>query len=323
MALRVGVIGAGGIASIHLDTLAGRDDATVTAVCDRDRTKAESVAESRDATAYGDHEDLFESEDLDAVLVCVPPFAHGPPERTAAEHGVDLFVEKPLALDRETARAVHGAVEDAGVLTQAGYMFRYAEITEHAQQLMADRPTALLDGHWRGEAPGSSWWGARERSGGQVVEQSTHVYDLLRYLGGEVERVVAQGSQEVLEDLDFPDSTTAVLTYENGSVGQVSSTAASPEHEVGLTAVGDGFTIGLEFTANALSGRLDDDVIRHEGAGSAYQRELDAFLEAVSTRNEALLRSPYGDARQTLELTLAVREAVETGESVAVERVVD
>lgn len=323
MTLRVGVIGAGGMGSIHLDTLADREDVDMTAVCTHDRIKAETVADTHGAAGYTDHEELFASHDLDAVFVCVPPFAHGSPEHAAAEYGVDMFVEKPIALDSQTAREVHEAVADAGILTQVGYMLRYAEITEHARNLIGDRDTALIDGHWRGEVPGPSWWRERALSGGQVVEQSTHVYDLLRYLGGEIDRVVAEGGRRLVEALDFPDSTTAVLRHENGTVSQVASTATSPEHGVGVTAVGDGFALDLAFTSNTLSGRLEDDVIRHEGSGDAYAREVDAFLEAVSTGNEDLLRSPYADARQTLEVTLAVREAIDTDHSVAVPRVLE
>lgn len=316
MAVKIGFIGAGGIATTHLDNLRERDDGAVVAVCDLDEEAAQRGAEPHDAAVYTDSAKMYEETDLDAVFVCVPPFAHGAPELEAADRGIDLFVEKPLGLEADTAREIDEAVADAGILTQVGHMNRYADIVERASDLIEDRTLALVDGHWWGGVPGAAWWRVESKSGGQVVEQATHTYDLVRNFAGDVERVRAAGGQRVVtEKIDFPDATSATMTHENGVVSHVSATSASPDGANELRLVGDEFTLRLDFGTNTLKGTVDGARIDYEGSGKTYEPELDAFLEAVETRDASSLRSPYADARKTFETTLAVNESIESGEA--------
>lgn len=322
MSTKIAFIGAGGIAGVHMDNLEGRDDADVVAICDVVEEAAVGAADRFDATAYTDHHELFEQEDFDAVIVAIPPFAHEDQELLAAEHGVDLLVEKPLALSAEKAQQINDAVQDAGIITQVGHMNRYSDMIEEARDLIEGRQLALVDGRWIGGVPGGEdhWWRHRDRSGGQIIEQSTHIYDLVRYLAGDVERVKGYGSQEVRTDvLDFDDSTTVSMEHENGVVSHVFSSSASPDHEVSLEVVGAGVRLSIDFTEGRMTGEVDGEDVDFESDGVTYADELDAFLEACETRDQSLCRSPYDDALETFETTLAATQAVEEGGEVEVE----
>jgi predicted dehydrogenase len=314
--VRLAAIGVGGIGGVHLDNLAEMDRANVVAVCDVDRETAATAADAHDATVYTDYHDLYEAESLDAVVVAVPPFAHEDQELLAAEHGVDLLVEKPLALSMDTAREVHRAVEDAGIVTQVGHMNRYAPVTERARELVGDRRLALVEGHWIGGVPGTEWWRVAEQSGGQVVEQSTHLFDLCRYFAGEVETVTARGSHRVVDAIDFEDATAATMTHENGMVSHVTSSAASPSTDVSLRLVGDGFHLTIDYAEGTLSGVVDGEEVHHENDRDPYRAEMAAFLDAVEAGDPTRPRSPYGDAIETFAATLAVNDSLATGEEV-------
>jgi predicted dehydrogenase len=314
--VRLAAIGVGGIGGVHLDNLAEMDRANVVAVCDVDRETAATAADAHDATVYTDYHDLYEAESLDAVVVAVPPFAHEDQELLAAEHGVDLLVEKPLALSMDTAREVHRAVEDAGIVTQVGHMNRYAPVTERARELVGDRRLALVEGHWIGGVPGTEWWRVAEQSGGQVVEQSTHLFDLCRYFAGEVESVTARGSHRVVDAIDFEDATAATMTHENGMVSHVTSSAASPSTDVSLRLVGDGFHLTIDYAEGTLSGVVDGEEVHHENDRDPYRAEMAAFLDAVEAGDPTRPRSPYGDAIETFAATLAVNDSLATGEEV-------
>ncbi|WP_129112733.1 Gfo/Idh/MocA family protein [Halegenticoccus tardaugens] len=321
MTVALAFVGAGGIASIHLKNLEARDDVEVVAVCDVVREAAERAASPWDAAVYTDHEALFDAEDPDAVVVAVPPFAHEGQEVLAAERGVHLFVEKPIGLLTETADEVEAAIEDAGVLSQVGHMLRYAGAVEKARELIGDRDVALVDGRWIGGVPGASWWGVEEKSGGQVVEQTAHVFDLVRYFGGEVEAVRAAGGKRVVGDeIDFEDAVSATMTHENGTVSHVSTSAASPDDDVSLTLVGDGFHLDLAFdsvdgtppkSVSSLAGVVDGESVAFEFEECAWRTEVDAFVESVKTGDASGLRSSYADARRTFDLTLAVTDALD------------
>jgi myo-inositol 2-dehydrogenase/D-chiro-inositol 1-dehydrogenase len=115
--LRIGCVGTGFIAGQHLSALGTFDDVEVVAVADTVLERAEQVAERHGARAYGDGVALLGTEDLDAVWLCVPPFAHGVLEAAAVDRGLPFFVEKPLALDLPRAQDVAGRLAAAGLTT--------------------------------------------------------------------------------------------------------------------------------------------------------------------------------------------------------------
>ncbi|WP_136592083.1 Gfo/Idh/MocA family protein [Salinigranum halophilum] len=320
MTVTIALVGAGGIGTIHLGTLADIDAADVTAICDVSAEAATAAAEEFGADVYTDHEEMLSNEDLDALFVAIPPFAHTTQETAGAEAGLDLFVEKPIALSGETAARVDETIAEAQVRSQVGHMYRYSPVVEEAVDRIGDRDVALIDGHWVGGVPPSGWWGVKEKSGGQVVEQAAHVFDLVRYFGGDVDSVCAQGGKSVVgDDIDFEDAVSASMKHESGAVSHVSTSCASPDEHVALRLVGDGFHLELEFwfegeehpvSLGRLTGTVDGESIDLEAEEDAWAREVRSFVETVDG-GEGDLRSPYDDARKTFELTLAVNEALD------------
>src|SRR5215212_1629093 len=148
MPTRVGFVGAGYIAGVHLGSLLAFEDAEVVAVADPDAQRAASFAARSGGRAYGTSAEMLDRERLDAVYICVPPFAHGAPELAAMERGIPFFVEKPLATNLETAEEIARKLEAANVPTAVGYHWRYLDITEQAQELLSRNPARLALGFW-------------------------------------------------------------------------------------------------------------------------------------------------------------------------------
>ncbi|MFB6136545.1 MAG: Gfo/Idh/MocA family protein [Halobacteriaceae archaeon] len=314
MTLRVAFIGAGGRASSHLQNVGEMDDAEVVAVCDIDEDVARDAAEPHGAAVYTEHEPMYEQEDIDAVFVGVPPFAHTDQELMAAERGIHLFVEKPIALSVEKAEEILDAVEANGVVAQVGYQMRYAEATERALELTEGRPIGLVDGYYKTSVPGTAWWRVFERSGGQIVEQVTHIYDLVRHVVGEVEEVTAYGGHRIVDEIDFEDSVTASMRHENDAVSNIDSTSAASQHSSGIELVGGDVQLTLE--GNSLTGVVDGEEVDFEGEGDMSRAEVESFVEAARTGDDAGVRSTYADAVRTLALTLAVNESLASGDPV-------
>jgi len=317
MVVRLAFIGSGGVANWqHFDNLEPMDAAEIVAICDVDGDSARSAAERFDAGVYTDHRALYEEAELDAVFVCLPPFAHEDQELMAAERGIDLFVEKPLALSAEKAGAIDECIEENGVIAQVGYNWRYSPGLDRARELLRDRTIGFVDGRWWGGVMGGEghWWRRADRSGGQVVEQATHLFDAIRYLAGDVECVFAAGENEISELVDFPDVTSATMRHGSGTVSHVTTSCAAEGDQVGLDVIADGATIAVR--QNSIEGIVDGEEISEEFDANPYVREVEAFLEAVETRDDTGVRAPYADARKSLELTLAVDESIETGEPI-------
>src|SRR5579863_1946538 len=220
--VRIGVIGCGSAAEqfhwCNWDRLQG---ARVTAVTDLRNDAAEAAGLRFGARVYPSAKALIEAAEVDALFLFLPPFAHGETEILAVQRQLPFFVEKPVALRLDIAQEITAAVQHAGLITSVGYQWRYEASVQAAKTMLDGRKVALAHGYWLGSAARRTttpaWWRDRSLSGGQIVEQSTHIGDLLRYLGGEVQRVYCHQVHRLIEGLGVPDAGAVILHYTSGA----------------------------------------------------------------------------------------------------------
>lgn len=315
MKLRLGFVGAGGIAQRHLGVLERFEDVELAAFADTDVGRAEESARRYGARSYPDAEAMIDEARLDALYICVPPFAHGSPERAAIAAGLPFFVEKPVSLDLAAAEAI--AADAAGLVTAVGYHWRYLSFLDEVRARLAHSPARLLSGYWLDSTPPPRWWWRQDRSGGQMVEQVTHLIDLARHLCGEVESVYALASHDAradFPDLDVATVSTASLKFANGAIANLAATCLLGwNHRAGLHLFGD--RLAIEMT--------DRDVMIDTGAGrpvtpnegDPVEREDRDFIDAVKG-GENRIRCPYSEALATHRVALAIAEAAKSGEVV-------
>lgn len=319
MPVRVGFVGAGGIAGAHMNALQPLEDVQIVAVADTDRHRAESAAARFVAKAYCDAGEMLESERIDALYVCVPPFVHGKYELIAAKKGIHLFVEKPVAINLDQVRLVEDAIKKNGVISAVGYHWRYQSHTDRAKEILAGKAIGMIMGYWMGGMPGVAWWRKIDQSGGQMVEQTTHIFDLARYLCGDITEVYAAYSNQASEKapgFDSYDVGTATLKFANGAVGTISNTCILDVP----------YTVGLHIIMQDLVLELHGDLKVIEpghtevftGGRNAMLEENKAFISAIKCGDRSLIRSDYADATKTLVVTLACNESARTGKAVKV-----
>lgn len=312
MPIQIGFVGTGGIANTHFDALSQLPEAQPVAFCDIDSERAERAAARFGGRAYTDWRTMLDAESLDALYICLPPHGHDGVEIAAAERGIHLFVEKPVARDLDYARRVEKAIQRAGVMSMVGYHFRYYGAIERAKERLHGLPVLMVKGAWDGGMPGVPWWRQHALSGGQLVEQTTHIFDLARYLVGEIVEVFtfSQNNPALLHhpDGDVNVADVVCLKFENGAVGVITDTN-------GLHAPGE---VGLKvYTPERIVevswGRMvETEANRKEeyfSRDNPYLRESEAFLTAIRTGDRSLIRSDYSDGVRTLAVTLAADEA--------------
>ncbi|UCH33064.1 MAG: Gfo/Idh/MocA family oxidoreductase [Armatimonadota bacterium] len=318
MAVRVGFVGVGGIARAHIKTLAAMDDVTLAAFCDVQKDRADGAAGEHKGSAYTDYRDMLEREDLQALYVCVPPGFHEDAEIIAAGKGIHLFIEKPVAATLETAREIEAAINRAGVISSVGYHWRYQDSTAAAREKLAGRTVGMVLGYWMGGLPGVPWWRVMAQSAGQMVEQTTHIFDLARYLVGNARRVFSLQALRTMTDVpnnDVPDFGTAVVEFENGVIGTFSNTCA----------LDFGYTVGLHIVCRNMVIEVGARIIESGDAQPMENRtnpnvaENRAFIDAVKSGKREGVLSDYSDAVKTLAVTLAANRSAATGEPVEVE----
>jgi predicted dehydrogenase len=177
----------------------------------------------------------------------------------------------------------------------------------------------LASGYWLDKRPPVSWWGRTDQSGGQVIEQLTHVLDLTRVLLGEVSEVYAAGARQHLpagpDDLgDVDDATAATVRFSSGVVATLAATSLlDVKHRAALHTISRGMV--LEFSETGMvvdDGRSRTEHTPREDPRTTVDRE---FVQAVRGELECT-RAPYAEAVRSHRLGCAVAESARTGRPV-------
>ena len=320
MKVKVGFLGCGGIAHAHMERLARMEDVEIVAFCDVVKERAEESAKKYGGRAYTDHHEMLDKEKLDALYVALPPVAHTDGEIIAAEKKIHIFVEKPIALTLEKAKEINEAIKKAGVISSVGYHFRYMDTVEEAKKLVEGKTIGMILGYWIGGFPGVYWWRRMDMSGGQIVEQTTHIFDLARYFCGDVDEVYAAYGRKILTDIpesDVPDVGTVTMKFKDGTVGTVSNSCM----------ISQGFRVGVELFLRDLvlevGWRLriiePDKTIEKNLKVDPYWEEDRIFIDAIKTGDASKIKSPYEDGLKSLAVSLAANKSWKEGKAVKVE----
>jgi predicted dehydrogenase len=323
MSLKIGIVGTGWVVRAHIESLKKIEDVTIHAIAGRNLAKARELTAGTGATVYDHWQPMLEKEQLDAVFILLPPHLHGELEVACAEHVKGVLVEKPICADLATAQKASAAFEKARTIVSVGYMNRYRASVQKARALLANDHIVVVNGWWVGGMPGPLWWRTREQSGGQFVEQCTHLVDAARYIAGEITEVSATATRGFVTDVpdySVDDAMVVNVRFVSGAIGNFTTACHAPGVD----------EIGLRFSSRSLqcsfSGwSLDLQIAQQNTPTQQHKSEEDiflmqnrAFVRALKEINPSLIRSSYADAMQTLRVTLAANESARTGKSVRV-----
>jgi len=323
MKFRIGMIGCGGIAGAHVSRLSKMQDVQFVAFCDVVREKAQAFASQFGGNVYEDFHKMIGAEKLDVVYICLPPFAHTDEVQVAAERGFNVFIEKPIALTMRLADDMARAVSKSGVRSQVGYLLRFGAGVERAKELIESGRAgdiSIVQGRYFCNFIGGPWWRDRTKSGGQLVEQSTHLYDSIRYLCGDVERIYTEMGKRFwvdVPDMTSEDASSTVLRFKSGAMGSIAATTGAYSGDRWVT----GWTIAaknltLEFdNANSLTihstSRPPTTETINAPDRDMFVLETRNLFDCIATGKET--RTPIQEGAKTLELTLAAVESAEKG----------
>jgi len=349
--LGVAVVGSGRIGTLRASLAASHPAVQFLAVSDLDPKRANDLAENVKADfSSGDNLDVISHPDVDVVIVSTSEHEHFLPISQALELGKSVLVEKPIALSLEEANQIVAKSEETGALIRVGYAQRfkrrYLSAKEQILQGLLGDILAITGRMCNSRAQGIEIL-KRSPHATPVLDVLTYWVDMACWFmeGIRPVEVLARGNGVIFKDAGFKadDTTWAIITFENGAVVNLGVFYALPSHYPGL---GQGVRFEIYGTEGALM--MDDDhkdelLVSNTGIPHAYIPELDfktAFLSSSTPRNWYLgdYWGPVADetrvwldhlskgrpcpmatvqeARQTLELTLAIEKSATTGEIV-------
>lgn len=349
---KLAMIGCGGIGKYHLGHFLQFKDIELAGFCDIIPERAESfVKEAGCGKAFTDYRKMYDEVNPDMVFICVPPTEHGEIEFETIKRRIPFFVEKPVALSLDLAYKIRDEVNKAGLITAVGFQCRYSNLVEPNIKFIKEKGIIFVDCIRIGGVPSVHWWRKKSTSGGQIVEQTIHQFDIIRYVFDEPELVFTLGTRGFVtdvEDYDTDDLSTTVVRFKSGALGTISTGCyaksgdaaeskivfSSKDARAELRILNDlrifGYKDNLINKANDSAqgdGKSDGFVIKGDGGFAAsatgeitYKQEGDAgllcdrtFIDAVITGDASKIRSPYEDAVKSLEFTLACNNSMDTG----------
>ena len=320
--VRLGFIGAGGIARAHADAILPLAGVEITAVTDAHPEAAEAMAARTGATVFPTAADLANDAGVDALYIFVPPFAHGDAERAALSANLPFFCEKPLGLDPGFLNEIASEVESLGLLTSVGYMTRYRKSVQRARALLAEEPPILAFGGWWGSTPGNHpWWTDKSKSGGQFHEQATHTVDLARYLFGEAMEVYAasaKGFNKGIPNYSMDDAVTVAVRFANGGIANLMASCSSNAGGrifLDLHSLNQNFHF-TDWNHNLVITAKDNAREEVKGEEGIFAIEDQAFINAVRSGDRSAILSPYADGVKSALLSIAANLSLETGKPV-------
>lgn len=331
---RAAVIGLGDISAIHLSAIAANPEIELCAVCDIDPAAKDRAPEG--VPFYTDYKVLEQEVKPDCVHVCLPHYLHYPVAKYFAEHGVNVFCEKPVALNTAQAKEFV-ALEAAHPELHLGICLqnRLNESTEMLKELIDSgkygkvvglkgvvlwyRPKSYYDVKpWRGK-----WETA---GGGCMINQSVHTLDLLYFLGGKIENLRASVSQLLDYGIEVEDTVAANLFFENGARGMFLATNVNYKNESVQISVK---LENAEFEINNnILYRITDDGERERVVedkrmpgtkfyyGASHAKLINRFYKALEEGTDNYIH--VRDAEMSIRLIDAIQKAGKTGEVVTV-----
>jgi len=325
--LRAGIVGAGWIGRRHAETLAGRDDVVLAAVCDVDAGRAAQVAGASGARVFSDWREMLESGGLDALWVCTPPRAHAGPAVAALDGGLPVYLEKPVARSVDDAALIVSAARRGGAVCAVGYQWRAVDVLADLRAALAGRTVGCLVGQSVGGTESRPWFLSQAAGGGNLLERGSHHIDLARTLAGEVVAVQAAESAVRLAPRpagqagDIADAVTLLLHFASGGLGTVvvAWTSGNLPGRYWVEATAEDAALRLDLDPDfRLSGVAAGSPVAAESRGAPFEGSVDRFLTAVRAGDPGGVYCPPADAARTLAVAAAAEEALRSGATVAV-----
>ncbi len=325
--IKVGLIGCGFMGGMHSACYNVIEGVEVTAVADVRKEKAEEVAKLHGAEIFATGDELIANADVDVVDICLPTYLHTSHAVAAMKKGRNVFVEKPLCMNRDEAELLLKTEKETGVKVQVGQVIRlwdeYAWLKEKADsgeygkiksavfRRLSNKPT------WGWE----NWLHDASKSGSMALDLHIHDVDFMRYLMGEPDGFVSKevrNEKGIIEQIfttytygdaavhvegcwdypaDFPFTAEFCVKFEKATVvNNASGLAVYPV---------DGGVIKPELKKLKLDNNIGGNISDLGG----YYNELKYFADKLNA-NEPLTVAPLCEGAKSVDLVLREIESV-------------
>jgi myo-inositol 2-dehydrogenase / D-chiro-inositol 1-dehydrogenase len=322
--INIGIIGAGYIAAVHADVLARDDRVRLAAVHDVVPEFAERLARTHSATPVATILELLERSDV--VYITTPNTQHVSLAIAAIETGKHVFCEKPLATNVADAQRVFEKAGNARAVFQVGHNRRFAPVYVELKRMLSEThtPHSAHVKMNRGELLKPEWTGNPDITGGFLYETPIHMFDLMRFLFGEVESLHAIGTRHEYNEVD---DFSVLLKFASGMHATLATAADASwlfpfervevfcHHTTLVTREMESLTSSSNLEGNFAQQSMQQ-LPREEKWG--YLQEDRAFIDSIVNNSPPLVTAR--DGLMSVEIANAVYESVRSQAAVTIHR---
>ena len=333
--IRLALVGCGRISKNHLESIKQHaDQIELVSLCDVDTNALQAHTRLYQVPGYVNMTDMLAKEQIDLVAICTPSGLHSQQAILAAQHGVHVLTEKPMGTRLADGVAMVKACDQAGVflfvvkqnrrnatlqlLKQAVEQGRFGKIYNVAMNVFWTRPQEYYN-------QGHGWRGTWEFDGGAFMNQASHYIDLLEWIVGPVESVMAYTATQARK-IEAEDSGVAAIRWRSGALGTVNvSMLTYPKNlEGSITILGEkgsarvgGVAVNEILEWNFADSRPEDNEVKD---ANSYPTSVYGFGHSMYYKN--VIQSLRGDAEaetdgraglKTLELLVAIYRSAKEG----------
>jgi myo-inositol 2-dehydrogenase/D-chiro-inositol 1-dehydrogenase len=322
--LKIGIIGAGYIGSLHAAVLARDERVEMVAVHDAISERAEKLARATGATATMSADEVIEASD--AVYIATPNTQHTELALAGIRAGKHLFCEKPLATSLDDARLILEAASQSERVFQVGFNRRFAPVYQLLKDMLATTPPHSAHVKMnRGELLNPVWVSDPKLTGGFLYETTIHMFDLLRFLFGDIICLDVAGSTHEYKEMD---DFSCLLRFAGGMHATLASSADTSwmfpyerievfcHHATIATREAERIT-----ASNGVDGRYTTQTMQQLSKEEkwGYWQEDRAFVDAIIDSRPAAVT--VHDGFKAVELVDACYRAARTNERVTFKEV--
>ena len=335
----IALLGCGRIAERHANLLSNKEIqyANLVAVCDINKKRADTFGKKFSVNQYYDLHNMMVSENIDVVAVLTDSGLHFQNVMDLIDYGVDLIVEKPLALRIDHVDLMIKACEEKKiklfVVKQNRFNLPVVELSKAIKQKRFGKLTlGTVRVRWcrdQNYYDQDDWRGSWLFDGGVIANQASHHIDLLQWCMGDVESVYAV-SRNSIAKIETEDTAIALLTFKNGALGVVeATTAARPiDLEGSLSILGSEGTVDIGgFAVNEIKHwnfcnprKEDEHIIKNSSTnppnvyGFGHKEYYNYILDCLKRDVPGNLSGREG--KKSVELINAIYASAETGKTI-------
>ena len=264
-------------------------------------------------------DEIFKFGSNGALIIGTRHHLHAPIVCASLAKGMQIFVEKPLCLTEDELSQIDQLMQSGkGGSVMVGFNRRFAPLSVEMKKtlLLSPGPKSAVYRVMAGKLDPKHWYANYAESGGRILGEACHFLDYFCWLfESKPKRVFAQNAWPVEGVLDFPDTVTAQVEFENGSSGQLiySAEGDSSYPKERITVFGAGVVCELD-NYRYLEVYKNHSCRKIRGNSKGHPEQMDLWLSFL--KGESAHPLPYQQSRQSMLLTFALLKSIQNGKSV-------